>query len=341
MMKMIKDIINNRKKAVAIVALALAFIIGVASVVMLIASRAQKPAGGLKPLAGGSGYVLAHKLSQGAEVGGEVLEHHAFIGSLQPDEEYVLALVRDENAAQVMADKNLFYADQGKANENGELSFHYIPRAYDSASLCLFGKDAENASILNWTFSDDRVLTIGGNSGTGVSFERLMKWAGISKTAVEIRIGDGIARVDNFAFTESQDVKSIVIGDTVTEIGEMAFVGCGNVEEVLIPASVKTINDNAFDVDDLIVKGNSGTEAEAFAKRNGYTFRSLNIMRGDVNGDSKVDVTDATLVQLNSAELFTLTGEQLPAADANGDGKVDVTDATYIQLYAAELIDHL
>lgn len=62
---------------------------------------------------------------------------------------------------------------------------------------------------------------------------------------------------------------------------------------------------------------------------------------GDVDGDSKVDVTDATLVQLYTAEMVELTDEQLSVADANVDGKVDVTDATYIQLYAAEFIDHL
>ena len=65
------------------------------------------------------------------------------------------------------------------------------------------------------------------------------------------------------------------------------------------------------------------------------------VMSGDVNGDGKVDVTDATLVQLYAAEMLELSDEQLKAADANSDGKVDVTDATYIQLYAAELIDNL
>lgn len=64
-------------------------------------------------------------------------------------------------------------------------------------------------------------------------------------------------------------------------------------------------------------------------------------LRGDVNGDGKIDVTDATLVQLYAAEMLELTDEQLKAADANSDGKVDVTDATYIQLFVAELIDNL
>ena len=62
---------------------------------------------------------------------------------------------------------------------------------------------------------------------------------------------------------------------------------------------------------------------------------------GDVNGDSKVDVTDATLLQQYLAEMAELSPAQLAVADTNGDGKIDVTDATAIQNYIAELIDHL
>jgi len=62
------------------------------------------------------------------------------------------------------------------------------------------------------------------------------------------------------------------------------------------------------------------------------------VLKGDVNGDGKVDVTDATLVQMSAAELIELTADQQKAADVTGDNKIDVTDATLIQMYAAELI---
>ena len=63
------------------------------------------------------------------------------------------------------------------------------------------------------------------------------------------------------------------------------------------------------------------------------------VLKGDVNGDGKVDVTDATLVQMFAAELIDLSADRQKAADVTGDGKIDVTDATLIQMYAAELID--
>ena len=59
------------------------------------------------------------------------------------------------------------------------------------------------------------------------------------------------------------------------------------------------------------------------------------ILLGDVNLDGVVDITDATYVQMASAELVTLTDRQRAAADMNGDGVIDVNDATYIQMQAA------
>ena len=62
---------------------------------------------------------------------------------------------------------------------------------------------------------------------------------------------------------------------------------------------------------------------------------------GDVNGDGKIDIADATMIQKYAAETEDLTEKQLLAADANADGKVNVTDATQIQCLIAELIDNL
>ncbi len=58
---------------------------------------------------------------------------------------------------------------------------------------------------------------------------------------------------------------------------------------------------------------------------------------GDVNLDNKVDITDATLVQMHAAKLYTLSDEGEAVADVNGDKKVDISDATLIQMKAAGL----
>lgn len=58
---------------------------------------------------------------------------------------------------------------------------------------------------------------------------------------------------------------------------------------------------------------------------------------GDVNGDGKVNVKDATLIQKFAAKLIDLTDAEKLRADVNGDGKVNVKDATAIQKYAAKI----
>lgn len=58
---------------------------------------------------------------------------------------------------------------------------------------------------------------------------------------------------------------------------------------------------------------------------------------GDVNGDGKVNVKDATLIQKAAAKITKLTDAENLCADVNGDSKVNVKDATAIQKYAAKI----
>jgi len=58
---------------------------------------------------------------------------------------------------------------------------------------------------------------------------------------------------------------------------------------------------------------------------------------GDVNGDGKVNVKDATLIQKAAAKIIELTDEEQLRADVNADSKVNVKDATAIQKFAAKI----
>lgn len=70
----------------------------------------------------------------------------------------------------------------------------------------------------------------------------------------------------------------------------------------------------------------------------GTPFQNL---KGDVNGDGTVDVSDATVIQLYIAELLGESTFIQEAADVNGDGKIAIDDATHLQQYVAELIPAL
>lgn len=62
-----------------------------------------------------------------------------------------------------------------------------------------------------------------------------------------------------------------------------------------------------------------------------YTIKVGSILEGDVNGDGRLTVDDATAVQKHLAGLITLEGDSLAEADVNGDGVVDINDVTTIQ----------
>lgn len=68
------------------------------------------------------------------------------------------------------------------------------------------------------------------------------------------------------------------------------------------------------------------------------TIRSAEpeIVYGDVNGDGKINMTDATIIFQFYAQRRELTEAQIKAADVNGDGKVNMTDATIIFQYYAQ-----
>lgn len=64
-------------------------------------------------------------------------------------------------------------------------------------------------------------------------------------------------------------------------------------------------------------------------------------MLGDVNGDGKVNTSDARYILQYAAEKIDETALNLSAADVNADDKVNTSDARYILQLAAEKIDKL
>ena len=161
-------------------------------------------------------------------------------------------------------------------------------------------------------------------------------------------IPNDVTTVGEDAFFGCTSLTSVTIPDSVTSIGDFAFCGCTSLASVTIPDSVTSIGFEAFGylnygskAEGFTIYGKPGSEAEAYANENGgFIFISdeYTVTTGDVSGDSKVDITDATLVQQFAAELIELDENQKKAADTNKDGKVDIDDATLIQKFVAELI---
>ena len=62
------------------------------------------------------------------------------------------------------------------------------------------------------------------------------------------------------------------------------------------------------------------------------------VVLGDVDGDGKINTTDALLVLQHVSETITLEGNEFVAADVDKDGVIKTTDALLILQYVAENI---
>lgn len=85
----------------------------------------------------------------------------------------------------------------------------------------------------------------------------------------------------------------------------------------------------------------SGSHDEDYAEffYNFAPCKGFEGLLGDVDGDGKVTIMDATLIQLHIAQLETLTDIQLKAADTDKNSNITIMDATQIQLLIAQLIE--
>lgn len=67
--------------------------------------------------------------------------------------------------------------------------------------------------------------------------------------------------------------------------------------------------------------------------------QEIDFIKGDADGDGKITINDATLVQKYCAKMVSLSDSGLKCADVNEDGRVAIADATLIQKYLAMIIN--
>ncbi len=181
----------------------------------------------------------------------------------------------------------------------------------------------------------------------------------------EVSLSEGLKVIDRDAFAECITLKSINIPESVERINSHAFYHTA-LSSVTLPKNVSYLSQYAFgrcsDLMDITIMnpncilptnkylcvessgctfhGFKGSTAEEYAVKWGYKFEALPAnKKGDVNGDSVIDGTDATLALKEYASLgqgvSTLTAAQTAGADVDGSGNVDGSDATMILRYYA------
>lgn len=118
-----------------------------------------------------------------------------------------------------------------------------------------------------------------------------------------------------------------MIPNSVTKIGDGAFYECTKLKSITIPDAVKEIADDAFSYcyNLKIIRGYTGSCAETYAKKKGYTFE-------DVQG--KITTSYRTHVQSFGWQAPVTNG-----AMSGTSGKAKRLEAIQIQLYG-EMAKH-
>ena len=91
-----------------------------------------------------------------------------------------------------------------------------------------------------------------------------------------VTIPDSVTSIGRQVFFGCESLKSITIPNSVTSIGYRAFNSCESLTSITIPNSVMSIDTEAFwgCNSSLVIRGNTNSEAERYAKDNNIVFKS-------------------------------------------------------------------
>ena len=188
----------------------------------------------------------------------------------------------------------------------------------------------------------DGVTNIGNNVFSGCS------------SLSSVIISNSVTNIGSGAFFNCSGLTSAIIGNNVTNIEGYSFYGCSGLTSIELPSSVKSIDGYAFNGCSSLVSVKiyaktppsarytpfptnqaitlyvpRGSKAAYEAANVWKDFSSIvefdDIIKGDINGDGKVDVSDYIGIA-NHIMGSTPEGFVVKAADVNEDGIVDVSD---------------
>lgn len=158
-----------------------------------------------------------------------------------------------------------------------------------------------------------------------------------------VTLGNGICSIGNQAFYNCSSVEKIVIPEGVESLGDWCFSGCTSLKDIGIPDSVTSISDNALmNVSkDLVIYCSENSYAAEFARENSTESKVPKVYElGDANLDGKVNIRDATTIQIVKVGKMTIpTYRGDNYADVNRDGQTNICDATLIQMKIAGIIN--
>ncbi|MCM1233584.1 MAG: leucine-rich repeat protein [Ruminococcus flavefaciens] len=160
------------------------------------------------------------------------------------------------------------------------------------------------------------------------------------KTNSEYILPSSITSIGSDAFRGSKYLQSISVPEDVTSIGNYAFAGCESLSDIYIlnpyckieNSSISNIwkkNKTEFYG---TIRGHKNSTAQEYAEKYGYKFEEMQpVIKGDINNDLLVGVSDVVFLQQYIVKSKNISSEQFLAADMNSDGQVNVFDVVILK----------
>ena len=101
--------------------------------------------------------------------------------------------------------------------------------------------DSGTSNNMSWNLNGNGVLTISGTGNMPNYSSTSQPWYKYRESIKQVKIGDGITGIGDYAFSGCTNLTSVTIPGNVTSIGDYAFGGCKALEELTIPEGVKKL----------------------------------------------------------------------------------------------------
>ena len=213
--------------------------------------------------------------------------------------------------------------------------------------------------VLKWSLDNEGTLRITGTGTAGRindmdSVKRVIFGEGITRIGVDsfknltgiesVEFPSTLDSIGGEAFYGCSGLKEITIPENTTSIGAWSF-NCDNLATVSILSKDVSIGETPFGftnqldetqhyipVENFTIIGYKGSTAEEYANKHDYwkfidiEHKDDPVIKGDVNGDGAVTVTDISKDAAHVKGIRALEADEEARADVNEDGTVTVTD---------------